>query len=66
MAQEKFTRQEVIILIDELLKRPDLLIDAVTENVNDNTAEPLLDIAINGLKNSEARIKRLEYLYWDY
>ena len=52
MSQQNFTRENVIDLIDNLLNRPDLLIDAVTENVNDNTAESLLEIAINGVNKT--------------
>lgn len=43
MAQETFTRQEVIKIIDELLQRPDILIDAVENEMTDQDAESLLE-----------------------
>jgi len=43
MAQETFTRQEVIKIIDELLQRPDILIDAVENEMTDHDAESLLE-----------------------
>lgn len=42
MKQETFTREEVIKIIDELLQRPDILIDAVENELTDHDAEGLL------------------------
>lgn len=43
MVQETFTRAEVVKIIDELLQRPDILIDAVQNENTDYDSESLLD-----------------------
>ena len=43
--KQNFTRQEVINVLDELLQRPDILIDAVSNENTDYDAESLLEIA---------------------
>ena len=43
MKQKTFTREEVIKIIDELLQRPDILIDAVENELTDHDAESLLE-----------------------
>ena len=43
--KQAFTREEVVTLLDDLLQRPDLLIDAVTNENTNYGAEELLEIA---------------------
>ena len=45
MSKQTFTRDEVVKIIDDLLQRPDLLIDAVTNENTDTDAEYCLEIA---------------------
>lgn len=45
MKKQNFTREEVINIINELLERPDILIDAVSNEDTDYNAEDLLIIA---------------------
>jgi len=45
MAKQTFTREEVILIINDLLERPDLLIDAVTNENTDVDAERCLEVA---------------------
>jgi len=45
MKKQNFTREEVINVINELLERPDILIDAVSNEDTDYNAEDLLIIA---------------------
>jgi len=45
MKKNIFTREEVIKIIDDLLQRPDLLINAVTNEDTDIDAEYCLEIA---------------------
>jgi hypothetical protein len=44
MTQETFTRKEVVKIIDELLQRPDILLDAVGNENTDYCAESLLEL----------------------
>ncbi len=42
---ENFSRQQVIDVIDDLLQRPDLLLDAISNEHTNNGAEELLSIS---------------------
>ena len=44
-----FTREDVIKIIDELLQRPGMLMDAIQNEMTDNDAETLLDTVENEL-----------------
>lgn len=43
--REQFTRAEVISIIDDLLQRPDLLMDAMQNEMTHHDAESLLEIS---------------------
>jgi hypothetical protein len=45
MEKTMFTKDEVVLILNELLERPQLLIDAVNNEMTDYDAETLLDIA---------------------
>lgn len=40
--KNQFTRKEVLTILNELLERPDILLDAVQNEYTDNDAESLL------------------------
>jgi len=45
--KNSFSKEEVIHIINELLQRPDIIIDACSNEYTDYDAEELLDIALN-------------------
>lgn len=51
MKHQTFTREQVIKLIDNLLERPDLLIDTITHESPLYNSEELLEIAEEDLNN---------------
>mgnify|MGYP001555391468 CR=1 FL=1 len=53
MKTETFTREEVIKIIDDLLQRPDLLMDAMTNEQTDYDAGDLFDMAIYSINNKK-------------
>lgn len=44
-----FTREDVVEIIDQLLQRPDVLMDAIQNEHTDNDAETLLDMVEGAL-----------------
>lgn len=53
MSQELFTRKEVTALLDNLLQYPDQLLDAVSNENTDWTADSLLDLTESSLPPEE-------------
>lgn len=51
MKKQEFSREEIIKMIDYLLQKPDVLLDAILNEMTDLDAESLLEIAEEGNAN---------------